>query len=384
MFPLDVLLVFLCFVTERLHLQEYEENQEALGLQRGLPANQGRYASSRLLYSRPLMTDPQQIEILDLRHFNASQMRPLLEQEARLWLRTLRWDYRSSIDLLLQYLDSRILLGFVALVGGRICGYTFFVYEGTKAVVGDLYVSNEKPATVVIARHLVQHLLSVLEASPDVDRIEAQLLLYEAAVLPPLFPGFRSYRRLFLERRLTPDARRSKHAPTAVTSSDVELCSWTPGFYQPSGELIHAAYHDHIDSDINDQYRTLDGCLRFLHNVVRFPGCGVFDPEASWVFRDRSTRILAAILLCSRITPEGVDGPVAHITQLCVAPNYRRRSLGRTLLQICLGQLPARGYRSLTLTVTEANHIALNLYLSTEFEVRRPFDALVREKTVRR
>ena len=33
----------------------------------------------------------------------------------------------------------------------------------------------------------------------------------------------------------------------------------------------------HIDASINDQYRSLHGSLRFLHNIVRFPGCGVFD-----------------------------------------------------------------------------------------------------------
>ena len=38
-----------------------------------------------------------------------------------------------------------------------------------------------------------------------------------------------------------------------------------------------------MDSEINDQYRTLSGSLRFLNNIVRFPGCGTFDPEGSFV-----------------------------------------------------------------------------------------------------
>ena len=328
------------------------------------------------------MKEPQKIEILDLRHFNASQLRPLLEQEAAVWLRDLRWDYRTSIDLLLQYLDSRILLGFVARAGRSILGYTFFVYEGTKAVVGDLYVSQGASSPLLVAGTLVQHLLAVLEASPDVDRIEAQLLLYEAAVLPPLFPTFKCYRRLFLERKLSPGLERSPRASPRDIPPDVEICAWSPAFYQASAELIHLAYVGHIDSEINDQYRTLEGSLRFLHNVVRFPGCGVFDPQASWVCRDRATRSLVAILLCSRVTPPGVDDSVAHITQLCVRREYRGRSLGLTLLTLCLEQLPARGYNSLTLTVTGANREALNLYLSADFEVRRAFDALVKDKSI--
>ena len=55
-----------------------------------------------------------QLEILDLRHFSARQLRPLLETEAAVWEDRLRWNYRSSTELLLQYLDSRILPGFVS------------------------------------------------------------------------------------------------------------------------------------------------------------------------------------------------------------------------------------------------------------------------------
>lgn len=322
------------------------------------------------------MTSPQQTEILDLRHFSGRQLRPLLDQESALWLKRLRWDYRSSTDLLLQYLDSRILPGFVALARGRICGYTFFVYEGAKAVVGDLYVMAEAPAPLVIAHNLATNLLSVLEASPGVERIEAQLLLFDSGVLPPLFPGFTSHPRLFLER----DLETSPRALTPAIPPAFELCPWAPSFYQPSAELIHAAYLGHVDSEINDQYRTLQGSLRFLHNVVRFPGCGVFDPDASWVLRDRNTRALAAILLCSQITPAGRYGPVAHITQLCVAPAFRSLGLGRILLNVCMARLPAQRYRAITLTVSQANRPALDLYLAAGFKPRQHFDALVFDK----
>ncbi len=322
------------------------------------------------------MTSPQQIEILDLRHFTARQLRPLLEQEAEIWRRRLLWDYRGSTDLLLQYLDSRILPGFVALTRGRICGYTFFVYEGSKAVVGDLYVEAGHPAPLNTMQTLARHLLDVLDASPDVDRIEAQLLLYGAGALPPLFEAFSAYPRLFLERSLrVQDLTRSMPLP-----DELELCVWAPGFYQPSAELIQACYTGHLDSEINDQYRTLQGSLRFLHNIVRFPGCGTFDPESSWVLRRRAAGTLAGILLCSRVAPMGPEGAVAHVTQLCVAPGYRGQHLGRLLLEHCVRSLPTRHYNALTLTVTEANSEAVQLYRSSGFEMRHRFDALVLDK----
>ncbi len=321
------------------------------------------------------MTSPQQIEILDIRHFTARQLRPLLEEEAATWRRRLRWDYQASTELLLQYLDSHILPGFVALNRGRICGYTFCVYEGSKAVVGDIYASLENKVPLVVTHNLSRHLLEVLEASPDIDRIEAQLLLFDSGILPAAFSGFMVFPRLFLELELKP----SRGAGLPACEPRFEVCPWAQSSYQASAELIQSAYKGHVDSEINDQYRTLAGSLRFLHNIIRFPGCGTFDPQASWMLRERATNSLVGIILCSHVAPD-----VAHVTQLCVAPKIRGGGLGRTLLRHCVGRLPEQGYRALTLTVSEANDSAVRLYHDASFQTRHRFDALVLDKPLRR
>jgi ribosomal protein S18 acetylase RimI-like enzyme len=323
------------------------------------------------------MTSPQQIEILDIRHFSAKQLRPLLDEEAAVWLRRLRWDYRSSTDLLLDYLDSRILPGFVALDRGRVCGYTFCVYEGHKAVIGDLYTAADHPAPLAVSHTLARHLLETLEASPDIVRIEAQLLLFDAGILRPIFaslnpntPSFTVFPRLFMERVLDGPIPAPPLLPPTL-----ELCAWNPSFYQLSAELIHAAYAGHIDSSINDQYRTLAGSVRFLHNIVRFPGCGVFDPQSSWVLRDRGSSALVGIILCSRVAPD-----TAHVTQLCVAPAFRGRGLGSVLLEVVMARMSALRYRALTLTVSEENIAAARLYAAARFTLLHRFDALVLDK----
>jgi len=325
------------------------------------------------------MTSPQQIEILDLRHFSAKQLRPLLEQAADSWYRRLRWDYRSSTELLLQYLDSRILPGFVALHRGRVCGYTFCVYEGHKAVIGDLYAAADTQAPLAVAHSLAQHLLETLNASPGIDRIEAQLLLFDSGVLAPVFshlnphrPVFTAFPRLFLEHNLTP---RSQPFTMLGVPSGFEFCPWNSTFYQATAELIKLSYDGHIDSTINDQYRSLAGSLRFLHNIIRFPGCGTFDPHSSWILRERATNAIAAIILCSRVAPD-----VAHITQLCVAPAFRGRQLGRLILNHCMRGMTQQHYTAITLTVSEANTAAMNLYASASFTTRHRFDALVLDK----
>jgi ribosomal protein S18 acetylase RimI-like enzyme len=329
------------------------------------------------------MTVATQLEILDLRHFSGRLLRPLLEAEAAVWQQRLRWNYQSSTELLLQYLDSRILPGFVALDRGRLCGFAFCVYEGHKAVIGDAY-AHESGEPLHITRFLLRHLLELLRNSPDILRIESQLLLYEAGSLSDIFleSGFAIYPRLFLERDLSPADTAALHwnagSPRVALPNHVELSRWSStSHYQAAAELIHASYHDHIDALINDQYCSLHGSLRFLHNIVRFPGCGVFDGSQSWVLRNTHTGALAAMVLCSRVADN-----VAHITQLCVAPSYRGQGLGNALLKHCMGHLASSGFAAITLTVTEANSQAVRLYEELGFFTRHRFDAMVADQPV--
>lgn len=324
------------------------------------------------------MTSPVQIEILDLRHFSARQLRPLLELESRQWSERLKWDYRSSADLLLQYLDSRVLPGFVALNRGRVCGYIFCVHEASKAVIGDVFAASDLASepSAEVENRLITHLLELLQNSPNVSRIEAQLLLHAQGLhlRPFLRSGFRVYPRLFMERGLRENGEPAEDfgAAAAAVPDDLELRKWSPEDFQAAGALIQQCYLGHLDSRINNQYRTVPGSLRFLHNIVRFPGCGVFDPASSMVLRDRSTGALDGLLLCSRVRQD-----VGHITQICLAAKHRRRGLGAMLLGECIGGLRTRGFGALTLTVTAGNTEAIALYERFGFAVAHRFDAMV-------
>jgi ribosomal protein S18 acetylase RimI-like enzyme len=312
-----------------------------------------------------------EIEVLDLRHFSARQLRPLLERETRVWRERLRWDYSSSTELLLQYLESRILQGFVALDRGRVCGYSFCVYEGHKAVIGDAFAAGHRTlGDVETTRTLLVHMIEMLRHSPVVDRVESQLLLYDAGEFADIFTGpeFTVYPRLFLECELG----RLANPQPQVLPPNLVLTQWTPQDYQAAGELIYACYMGHADAQINDQYRSLHGSLRFLHNIVRFPGCGVFEANFSWILRDRSSGDLVGIVLCSR-----VGAGVAHITQLCVAQKYRGCGLGSVLLRQSTQSLRRAGFAAITLTVTEANTQAVKLYERFGFSQRHRFDAMV-------
>jgi ribosomal protein S18 acetylase RimI-like enzyme len=315
-----------------------------------------------------------QLEILDLRHFSASSLRPVLEAESRVWSERLHWDYRSSADLLLQYLDSRILPGYVAVENGHIAGYAFCVYEEHKAIIGDVFTLPH--ISVGVEEELLRHMIELLQHSPGIDRIECQLLLHTHGLHEDIFrqTGFKLFRRLFMELDLTSfNPLSSRPMPDGLA-----LYPWRESDYHPSSYLIAEAYEGHLDSYINDQYRSVSGSLRFLHNIVRFPGCGLFDPLSSRTIVRTKDGSLAGVLLCSRVRED-----VGHITQICVAKDLRGQGLGLRLIQACAENLRGRSFTGLTLTVTEENSNAVELYRKIGFIEKHSFDAMVWDRSHR-
>ncbi len=311
------------------------------------------------------------MEILDLRHFSSADLRPLLDSETRLWASLLSWDYSGSAEMILRYVDAKILPGYAAIERGRIFGYAFFVYEGSKGVVGDLYVSNGErlPNAHEVEIRLLTHVIETLQQSPGIHRVEAQLLAHETGSVarPFLDQGFQRHPRLFMVLKLDQTS-----AAVAKTHPEIEIRRWVEADYQPAAAVITAAYRTHVDAQINDQYHTLTGSLRFLNNIVRFPGCGLFDSEASFSAIDRKGKNLIGLILCSR-----VRGDVGHVTQVCVLPEYRSHGIGESLLAATMANLRKRGFTMLSLTVTEANARAVALYRRLNFESKRVFDAFV-------
>jgi ribosomal protein S18 acetylase RimI-like enzyme len=313
------------------------------------------------------------VEILDLRHFSSADLRPLLEDEIAVWARRLSWDYSGSAEMILRYLDSKILPGYAAIERGSVFGYSFFVYEQSKGVIGDLFVRDggRIPNRQEVEERLLTHVIETLQQSPGIHRVEAQLLAHETGevVRPFLQQGFSRHPRVFMTTDIS-----TRAATAPAIRPEFEIRPWSEQEYQSAAAVITAAYRGHVDAEINDQYRTLSGSLRFLNNIVRFPGCGSFDPQASCLVVQKSTRTLIGLILCSQVRPD-----VGHITQVCVLPEYRSSGLGEALLAATTRNLRTRNFRSISLTVTEANSRAIALYHRIGFTSSRVFDAFVWE-----
>ncbi len=150
----------------------------------------------------------------------------------------------------------------------------------------------------------------------------------------------------------------------------MRLDRWNDRYFEPCAKLIYLSYANHVDGEINAQYRSRAGALKFLKNIILLPGCGHFVPAASFVLRQPGGEELVAAVLTSEVSPG-----VGHTTQICVLPGYQGHGLGRMLMLTSAEALHKANFRELTLTVTSENHVAVQLYEKLGFTTIRTFTA---------
>jgi ribosomal protein S18 acetylase RimI-like enzyme len=303
--------------------------------------------------------------LIDLRQLTVRQLEPLLTEEMQHWREELHWDYRSSVELIKRFLQAHSLAGCAAMEDGQAAGYSFYVLEEQKGLIGGLFVSPRFPQQV-LSRRILEETLFAMRAIPRLQRIEAQLMPFGCPMDRPLIEqSFRLFTRQFMLLPLN-EARVEPPRP----SQGLRLERWDDRFFEPCARLIHLAYADHVDGDINDQYRSESGAMRFLKNIILLPGCGTFQPWASFVLRPVGTDTMIGAILTSEVA-----SGVGHTTQICVMPGYQGRGLGRLLMQASIAALRAQNYSELTLTVTSMNATAVRLYEHLGFRTIKTFAA---------
>jgi ribosomal protein S18 acetylase RimI-like enzyme len=311
-------------------------------------------------------------EIIDLRRLCARDMEPLLAEEIQSWRRDLEWDFDKSADLVRRFIDLRALNGYALLDGGVLAGYLYYVLEDGKGLIGDLFV-REAWRTPELENRLVETALTAIMQNRSIRRIESQLMmLRQAGAVARALPRpdcLSAYERNFMRidlTRATLDEGRVRRA--------IYMERWSDHYQDAAAQLIAAAYTGHVDSRINDQYRSSAGARRFLYNIVQYPGCGAFYRPASYAAFDAPTGRLCGISLASIVAPE-----CGHITQICVSPSVRGTGVGHAILRQSLATLREMGCRSASLTVTAANADAVELYQRVGFAIARRFSAYVWE-----
>ena len=316
---------------------------------------------------------PEHLEILDLRHFQAKDFTALLEEEVGVWADRLRWGFQPSCEIVRHYLDMRGLSGYALLRGTTPVGYAYYVHEDHKVLIGDLFVSE--PYRSIEAQHrLLIHTVEAAQNTPGVRRIEAQLIMLESNAVASLYPGSKLtvFERNFMLADGIGKLRREMFGPHPA--ADVAFEPWSEHYMEPAAYLIARSYEGHVDSRINDQYRSVAGARRFLHNISQYPGCGAFHTPAAQAAVELSSGALSGISLTSLVEPQ-----VGHITQLCVSPERRGRGIGSELLWRSIQVFLKGGCEAASLTVTAANIGAVRLYERIGFRTIRRFRAYVWE-----
>jgi len=314
--------------------------------------------------------------LVDLRHLRSEDLNAMLDEEVATWRQLLDWDFGKSADLVRRFVDMRALNGFAMVDDGEAAGYAYYVLEEHKGLIGDLYV-RDAFRSVENETRLLESILQSLTTAPQIRRIESQLMMCRATgalPMPRFLSGFeRNFMMLEMPRAALGPARRWT-IPLIPAASRVYVERWSDQYQEPAAQLIAAAYQGHVDSLINDQYRSVAGARRFLFNIVQYPGCGTFFKPASAAAFDRLTGRICGICLAGLVMPY-----CGHITQICVAPWVRGAGVGYELLRQSLTWLREAGCCKTSLTVTASNREAIKLYEAVGFTTTRKFFAYVWE-----
>ncbi len=310
-------------------------------------------------------------EIIDLRRLAARELDHLLLEETVEWDQELDWDFSKSADLVRRYAEMRALGGAALMDRGEVAGYGYSVVEDHKGLIGDIYVRpgwRRGDAEIRLFRTMQDALIGC----PPVRRIESQLMLVEQEVAKAI--QRERFIRLFERVLMRFDASNELPPGRGLPSGRFRIVPWTEQYHDETAGVIVLAYANHVDSQINDQYRTFAGARRFLGNIVQYPGCGDFSRPGSFLAFDDENGGVGGIVLASFVSRE-----VAHITQLCIVPGAQGIGLGYELLRQAVAGLRAAGALRVSLTVTTANRGALELYRRCGFRELRRFFAYIWE-----
>ena len=311
------------------------------------------------------------LQVVDLRTVSASGLISLLEEEVDCWRENLEWDFSRSADLVRRYVDLHVLGGVALIENGAVTGYSYFVVEENKVLIGDLYVRRAM-RTTERENALLGSTLEFVGGSVAANRVEAQFMML-APEFKRRFPSGRFGLSLFERCFMKVDLARASLGEGRVRKLSY-LERWSDLYQEGAAQTIAEAYAGHVDSLINDQYRSAPGARRFIHNIVQYPGCGAFQRQASYAAFDAANGRICGVSLTSMVAPN-----CGHITQICVAPYVKGAGVGYALLRESLLTLKEMGCRSASLTVTAANRGAIDLYERVGFRTVKRFQAFVWE-----
>jgi ribosomal protein S18 acetylase RimI-like enzyme len=310
-----------------------------------------------------------ELKYLPISHLEDPHLLPLMEEEEKVWMSDLGWDYSPIRKILLSFIRQKLLPGYVALSDKNAVGYVYFLVNQAKGIIGALYTTKSGDSQEVV-EELLTLTIACLKDSPNIKRVEAQIMPFHNLNLTATFTkfGFSYYPRYYLD--LVLEAAKGR---AGIPSVD-RIIRWDSNYIERAAEMTLLSYRNQTDSEICEDYRTKAGCESYLRSLVENPGCGVFMPEASFMGLDSEGSPCGFLICCC------ISNGTAMIPQIAVHPSHQGRGLGNTLICHALEQLQAMDFNSVSLTVTKKNRRAFDWYQRLGFKVRKEFGAYVWER----
>ena len=315
-----------------------------------------------------------EIKLVPLADADLTNLEKLFDEECAEWLELLRWDYTGASILIRDVARQRQLSGFVATIAGATVGFAYYLVEGRRCSIGDIYVSKNFRGDG-IDRDLASAVCDQLDGMSRVRRIESQYVGIETSDADAVFQsrGFERLERNYMLVELA-EHLSNKTEDAGSDKSEVSIRGWQTSDFSQATRVIHRSYRATHDSRINSQYRTEEGCAELLTILTDHIWCGDFLPQVSRVALRRSETMIGA-LIASRVSKG-----VGHIGQISVHPAHQGGGIGRRLIASALAEFRRMGFKSITLAVTSANTSALHLYESCGFRTIHTFPVFHRER----
>ena len=292
---------------------------------------------------------------------------PVLDEEVECWRRDLFWDYGPSVDLIRRFVSSQSLPGFVLSDSSDVVGYTYYVINQPVGFIGDLFVKASH-AGLSSYRVLLHRALAVLREIPVVSRIECQIFPFNTDVAPLfLEAGFEARKRYFLNRTVSG----GDGAQLTDQGLGCAIRPWDRGFFDEGARVVYDSYLNSPDHELCFDYQSLEGCARFLRNLVDNPGCGDFFQEGSFVALDEEGRV------CGLIVTTRISEHTGMVPQISVRRDWQGRGVGTGLMRLYFQKASQHALKRVTLSVSAENRGAYDLYRRLGFSQAKTFHAFV-------
>jgi len=306
------------------------------------------------------------LKYFPISHLDDAFLHLLMKEEEKLWMSDLGWDYSPVRQILLSFAKQKLLPGYVAVDSQTAIGYTYFLVNQTKGVIGALYASRTSRSQEAVEQ-LLSLAVSCLKGLQSIRRIEAQIMPFNHLSISDSFVkhGFGNFPRCYLDLSLDTLPKDSDRC------AEEEIVAWNSGYLERAAEMTLISYRKQADAEICEDYCTKPGCESYLRSLLQNPGCGIFMPEASFLGLDKQGS-LCGFLICSRIS-----AGVAMIPQIAVHPSHQGKGLGGFLIRRTLEELRASNFHTVTLTVSRSNRRAYDWYRRLGFKIKKEFGAYV-------